>query len=187
MKMEIISEERIYEGIPALPSLVMAVMESSEIREYIDTCCGTERSGGLFLTSGMAVKALVGTMIERGKRPLYRVSDYYPTAPVDKLFGTFVKHESLSDAVIAKRLDTVFNLNTETVLYECYKKLREKYGFSTERLFLDATNYTMFGIKYAESQLEHNAVLIENGIEIKESPMPAYGGNAKDKNNAGFR
>lgn len=41
----------------------------------------------------------------------------------------------------------------------------------------------MFGIKYAESQLEHNAVLIENGIEIKESPMPAYGGNAKDKNN----
>ena len=181
--MEIISEERTYEGIPALPSLVMAVMESSGIREYIDTCCGTERSDCLFLTSGMAVKALVGTMIERGKRPLYCVSDYYSMAPVDKLFGTFVKHESLSDAVIAKRLDTVFNLNTETVLYECYKKLREKYGFSTERLFLDATNYTMFGIKYAESQLEHNAVLIENGIEIKESPMPAYGGNAKDKNN----
>ena len=183
MKMEIISEERTYEGMPALPSLVMAVMESSGIRGYIDACCGTERSDGLFLTSGMAVKALIGTMVERGKRPLYRVSDYYSTAPVDKLFGIFVKHESLSDTVIANRLDTVFNLNTEEVLYECYKKLREKYGFSTKRLFLDATNYTMFGIKYAESQLEHNEVLIKNGIEIKESPMPAYGGNAKDKNN----
>ena len=135
MKMEIISEERTYEGIPALPSLVMAVMESSGIRGYIDSCCGSERSDGLFLTSGVAVKALVGTMIERGKRPLYRVFDYYSTAPIDKLFGTFVEHESLSDAVIAKRLDAVFNLNTEEVLYGCYKKLREKYGFSTERLF----------------------------------------------------
>lgn len=43
--------------------------------------------------------------------------------------------------------------------------------------------YEIFGIKYAESRLKHNAVLIEDGIEIKESPMPAYGGNAEYKNN----
>lgn len=162
--MEIITEERTYEGVPAIPSLVMAAMESSGIREHIDECCRALDQSDCKLSPGMAVKALVGAMVERGKRPLYRVYDYYSTAPVDKLFGPNVKNSSLSDTVLASRLDTVFRLDMQQVQLEIYEMLKEKYGFETKQLFLDATNYTMFGLCYLMAQIEHDLHLKEMGI-----------------------
>lgn len=176
--MEIIREERTYEGIHAIPSLVMAAMESSGIRRHIDDLCGSGK--GCFLSPGMAVKAMVGTMVERGKRPLYRVSDYYSTAPTDRLFGDLVNNNSLSDTVLADRLDDIFALDAEQVLLDCYGKLRDMYGFSSDRLFMDATNYTMFGKKYVETQFSHDTRLMEKGITVKDAPIPAFGGNPKD-------
>ena len=178
--MEIVTEERTYEGIHAIPSLVMAAIESSGIRCHIDELCRDRIGKGCFLSPGMAVKAMVGTMVERGKRPLYRVSDYYSTAPTDKLFGNLVDNNSLSDTVLADRLDDVFELDAEQVLLDCYGKLRDMYGFASDRLFMDATNYTMFGKKYVETQFSHDLKLIENGITVKDSPIPAFGGNPKD-------
>ena len=181
--MEIITDERTYEGIPAIPSLVMAAVESSGIRRHIDELCKDMIGAECFLSPGMAVKAMVGAMIERGKRPLYRICDYYSTAPVDKLFGGCVTVKSLSDTTLAQRLDTIFQLDTRKALLDCYRLLQKKYGFKNDRLFMDATNYTMYGTKYLETQLDHDRRLSENGITIKGSPMPAYGGNAKDNHN----
>ena len=182
-KMEIITDERTYEGVPAIPSIVMAAMESSGIRRHIDELCKDMIGAECFLSPGMAVKAMIGAMIERGKRPLYRICDYYSTAPVDKLFGGCVTEKSLSDTTLAQRLDTIFQLNTRKTLLDCYRLLQKKYGFESDRLFMDATNYTMYGMKYLETQLDHDRRLSDNGITIKESPMPAYGGNAKDNHN----
>lgn len=181
--MEIISEERTYEGVHAIPSLAMALMESSGIRQYIDDACRDMVDPCCFLSPGMAVKAMVGAMVERGKRPLYRVSDYYSTAPTDKLFGPMVGNSSLSDTVLAQRLDTVFRLDTRSVLRNCYGHLRAMYGFDSDCCFLDCTNYTMFGIMYAEAQLSHDQRLIDSGITVGPAPIPAYGGNAKDGHN----
>ena len=162
-RMEIVTEERTYEGIHAIPSLVMAAMESSGIRRHIDELCRDRIGKGCFLSPGMAVKAMVGTMVERGKRPLYCVSDYYSTAPTDKLFGNLVDNNSLSDTVLAERLDDIFELDAEQILLDCYGKLRDMYGFASDRLFMDATNYTMFGKKYVETQFNHDLKLIEKG------------------------
>ncbi len=181
--MEIIAEERTYEGVHAIPSLVMAAMETSGIREYLDECCLKADPEVHRLSAGMAVKAMVGAMVERGKRPLYRMSDYYSTAPADKLFGPMAKNSSLSDTVLASRLDTVFRLDMQEVQLGMYEMLKKKYGFETTLLFLDATNYTMFGQCYLMAQAEHDMRLREKGIEVAESPMPAYGGNAKDGHN----
>ncbi len=181
--MEIITEERTYEGVHAMPSLVMAAMESSGIREHIDKCCRGLDPSDHALSPGMAVKAMVGAMVERGKRPLYRVTDYYSTAPVDKLFGPRVKNCSLSDTALASRLDTVYRLDMQEVQLEIYRMLRDRYGFETKHLFMDATNYTMFGQRYLTAQVEHDMRLKEMGIEVEDAPLPAYGGNAKDGHN----
>lgn len=181
--MEIMKEERTYEGIHAIPALIMGMMEASGVRKLIDDSC-SEADGRCFVLSpGMAVKAMVGTMVERGKMPLYRVEDYYSTAPTDLLFGRGVDSRSLSDTVLAERLDSVFRLDTRKVLLESYRLLTAAYGLSSDRFFMDATNYTMFGRKYLERQLEFDLRLLEDGIEPKESPIPAYGGNAKDGRN----
>ena len=182
-RMEIIRGERTYEGIHAIPSTVMAVMESSGIRRHLDDLCKEKADAACFLSPGMAVKAMVGAMVERGKRPLYRVSDYYSTAPADKLFGPMVDNGSLSDTVLAQRLDTVFSIDTRKALHDCYLLLKEKYGFTSDTCFMDASNYTMYGLKYVETQMNHDQRLAENGITVKESPIPAFGGNAKDGHN----
>ena len=181
--MEIMREERTYEGVHAIPALIMGMMEASGVRKLIDNSCLEMGRSCHDLSPGMAAKAMVGTMVERGKLPLYRVRDYYSTAPADLLFGCGVDSRSLSDTVLAERLDTIFRLDTRKVLLESYRLLATAYGLSSDRFFMDATNYTMFGRRYLERQLEYDLGLLEDGIEPKESPIPAYGGNAKDGRN----
>lgn len=181
--MEIVTDERTYEGLHAVPALVMAAMESSGIRQHIDDQCRSLDSSCCKLSVGMAVKAMLGTMVERGKRPLYQVHNYYSTAPVDKIFGSSVEHCSLSDTVLAERLDTLFLLDGRKVLSRIYELLRDKYGFDSRYMFMDATNYTMFGLKYLEQQVCHDIVMQNKGLGFKQSALPAYGGNAKDGRN----
>ena len=154
-EMEIIRDERTYEGLPAVPALVMALMESSGIRSMIEEECGEDGSTAV-LSAGMTVKALVGAMVERGKRPLYRVGDYFSTAPNDKLFGPYCNAASLSDTNLSHRLNDLFHLDGRMVLYKAYQLLGQKYGFDTRSLFLDGSNYTMFGLKYEETEAEHD-------------------------------
>lgn len=118
--MEIMMEERTYEGIHAVPALVMGMMEASGVRKLIDDSCREIDRRCFDLSPGMAVKAMVGTMVERGKTPLYRVEDYYSTAPTDLLFGRRVSNRSLSDTILAERLDTIFRLDTRKVQLESY-------------------------------------------------------------------
>jgi hypothetical protein len=59
-------DERTYEGIHAVPSMVMAAMETCGIRQRIDDRCRALGLCGCNLSAGMAVKAMVGAMVERG-------------------------------------------------------------------------------------------------------------------------
>ena len=181
--MEIIQDERTYEGLPAVPAMVMALMEDSGIRKMIDDSCRAVDKGCYDLSPGMAVKAMVGAMVERGKRPLYRVEDYYSTAPVDLMFGKDVSNKSLCDTTLANRLDVLFRLDTRSVQLAAYRLLQEKYGFAADCLFMDASNYTMFGLMYVCRQMDFDLALTARGEIPKISPMPAYGGNAKDGHN----
>lgn len=65
--MEIVWDERTYEGVHAVPAMAMAVMEESGIRRLIDDMCRGDSATGHKLSEGMAVKALAGSMMERGK------------------------------------------------------------------------------------------------------------------------
>ena len=85
-------------------------------------------------------------------------------------------NNSLSDTVLADRLDDIFELDAEQVLLDCYGKLRDMYGFASDRLFMDATNYTMFGKKYVEAQFNHDLKLMEKGITVKDSRIPPMAG-----------
>ena len=82
-------ETRRYEGIPTVCGMMMAMLEDMGIRELIDRMCDEAGGNSRLLTTGMAVKAMIGTMFDRGKTPLYRVSSYYPTAPCDILFAVY--------------------------------------------------------------------------------------------------
>ena len=183
MKMEIIEDETTYEGLRAVPAMIMGMMEGTGIRKMIDFECRKIDKGYYDLTPGMAVKAMAGAMADHGKKPLYLLEDYFSTAPVDIMFGKDVYHCSLSDTIFASRLDTIFRLDMKTVLLKAYNMLKEKYGFTSITSFTDASNYTLFGVNYEAQQAMYDADLVLNGITPKEAPKPAYGMNAKDGHN----
>ena len=182
--MEIDRNPKTYEGIPLVPGMMMALMEDSGVRELIDRRCRPYDPSRRELTHGMAAKAIIGTMFEKGKTPLYCVENFYATAPCDLLFGEGVGNDSLSDTNLASRIDIIHASDTVALIDEAYVLITGKLGLERGYCqFIDATNYTMYGEKYVLRELEYEDMLAEKGIYIREAPVPKYGGNAKDKRN----
>jgi transposase len=135
-----------YEGLQFGPALGMAMLEASGIRKMIDKEVPNACTN---LSTGMAAKAMIGTMFTEGMRkPLYRVKAQYATAPVDKLFGPYVKHASLSDTSLASRLDTIFGMDMDGFLWKCREKLCGIYGLTSDAYCMDATNFPFYGASY---------------------------------------
>lgn len=80
--MKIDSSDSEYEGIPFPQALAMALMESAGIREHIDSEAAKTDKSVRNLGTGMACKAMIGTMFsEESRKPLYRVVCQYAAAP----------------------------------------------------------------------------------------------------------
>ena len=138
-----------YEGIQFAPALAMAMLESVGIRELLDTESKAIDPSLRNLTTGMAAKAMIGTMFTEGHRkPLYRVGDQYATAPVDKLFGNFVEHRTLSDTNLSARLDVIFQMRTEELLWRIHTMLCDAFDLESDMYRFDSTNFPFYGLKY---------------------------------------
>jgi len=166
--MKIEDETETYEGFQAMGALAMAMMESTGIREYIDSMCDYD-AARRNLSPGMAVKAMLGPIFGfKHKSPLASINMFYSSAPVDKMFGPKVRHSGLNDSAFGRALDTLFDADREDMIWKCSEMCAERYGLSSDLLFLDATNISL----YATPQEERDGVAV-----------PAYSGHAKDGRN----
>jgi len=156
-----------YEGLQFGPALGMALMESSGIRKMIDDAVPKECVN---LSAGMASKAVIGTMFTEGTRkPLYRVGAQYATTPVERVFGPYVRHASLSSTSIASRLDAISGIDTDALLWKCRETLCGIYGLRSDRYHMDATNFPYYGTGYKD--------------RADGGAMPMYSKNSKAKRN----
>ena len=147
--MEFITEP--YEAIQFAPALAMAMLESTGIRELLDTESKSIDPSLRNLTTGMAAKAMIGTMFTEGTRkPLYRIGDQYATAPVDKLFGNFVEHRTLSDTNLSARLDVMYQMDRDEILWRIHTMLCDRIGLSTYLYRFDSTNFPFYGLRYED-------------------------------------
>ena len=163
--MEFTSES--YEAIQFAPALAMAMLESVGIRELLDHEARTIDPSLRNLSTGMAAKAMIGTMFTEGiRKPLYRVGDQYAIAPVDKLFGNFVEHRTMSDTTLSARLDVIYQMDREEILWRIHTMLCERAGLSTDLYRFDSTNFPFYGLKYED---------------FSEGAMPKYSKTSKNK------
>ena len=140
-----------YEAIQFAPALAMAMLESVGIRRLLDDEAKGIDPSLRNLSTGMAAKAMIGTMFTEGvRKPLYRIGDQYATAPVDKLFGNFVEHRTLSDTNLSAKLDTIFQMDREEVLWRIHTMLCERIGLSTDIYRFDSTNFPFYGVAYED-------------------------------------
>ena len=156
-----------YESIQFAPALAMAMMESTGIRRLLDEEAKNIDGSLRNLSTGMAAKAMIGTMFTEGiRKPLYRIGDQYSTAPVDKLFGNFVEHRTLSDTNLSSRLDVLFKMDTEEILWRIHRILCDMLGLSTDLYRFDSTNFPFYGVSYEDRS---------------EGAIPKYSRTSKNK------
>ena len=147
-----------YEGFQAMGALAMAVMESTGIREYIDSMCDYDEARRI-MSPGMAVKAMLGPIFGfRHRSPLANINLFYSTAPTDLLFGPKVSSDTMNDSAFGRALDTLFEADRREMIWNAAKMCAEKYGLSSDIFHMDATNFSLF----AEPQEERDGVAVPN-------------------------
>lgn len=166
--MKIEYETETYEGFQAMGAFAMAMMESTGIREYIDSMCDYDPARRS-LSPGMAVKAMLGPIFGfKHKSPLANISLFYSSAPTDLLFGPKVGRDCLNDSAFGRALDTLFEADREEMIWKCAEMCAEKYGLSSDVFHMDATNFSLYAVQQEE----------RDGVAV-----PAYSCHAKDGRN----
>lgn len=159
------TDNKAYIGLQAPTALAMALFEQTGLRELIDSKFSIDSR--LKLTPGNAVKALLGNMMgTMRKNSLYNVANPYLSAPVDLLFGEKVDIPSLGGRAFSRNLDRLFRKDLPELTYECYSRLAEFYGLSSNVFNIDSTNFTI------------NAV--GKDADIEGAAVPEWCGHAKD-------
>jgi transposase len=166
--MNIEYEDETYEGFQAMGAFAMALMESTGIREYIDSMCKYDGSRRI-MSPGMAVKAMLGPIFGyKHKSPLANIHMFYSSAPADLLFGPKVTPETMNDSAFGRALDTLFMAPREEMIWRSAEMCSERYGLPSELFYMDATNFSLYAVPQEE----------RDGVAV-----PAYSGHAKDGRN----
>ena len=159
------TDNKAYIGLQTPTALAMALFEQTGLRELIDSKFSIDAR--LKLTPGNAVKALLGNMMgTMRKNSLYNVANPYLSAPVDLLFGEKVDIPALGGRAFSRNLDRLFRKDLPELTYECYSRLAEFYGLSSNVFNIDSTNFTI------------NAV--GKDADIEGAAVPEWCGHAKD-------
>lgn len=122
------SEE--HEIIGAAKALIMSLMESTGIRSLIDSLFPDDDENEL--STGMAVKYLIGNALCTDLTPFFLIEHHYGGAPCDLLFGA--KAEDLTADNIGRCLDRLSCADPASVISKASDLCRRKYGFTAGAL-----------------------------------------------------
>lgn len=134
-----------FEGLAAASAIMMALAENSGIRALIDTKCSFDRTQRI-LSPGMCVKCMIGPIYDFGnKLPLVAVERYYIGVPCDMIFGKNVGYRNLNDDALGRGLDTLAENDLSRLMHESSELCMRKYGFVSQHLHDDGSNYKFYG------------------------------------------
>lgn len=145
-----------FPSLPPATALYFSVLEQSGCRELVRNGLkaleAEKRKRGAKvplrnLTADMALKAISGTNFTNGQRyPLYEVSSFYSSSPTNIIFGAHVKPRSLSDTVLAKRMEELVDLDRDAVMRGIAGKVNGFFGLSSDDYYLDQTDVDYYGV-----------------------------------------
>ena len=143
-------EPQDFEGLPAVTAMYFAVLEQSGCMGMLhDLEAEVWRGVGApcrKLGMAQAFKACTGTFFTSGVRmPLYHVKYLYENSPTDLLFGPHVEVRSLSDTVLAQRLEELAALDTDELTYGFGRRIEGFFGLGSDDYVLDNTDVDFDG------------------------------------------
>lgn len=150
----------------ALP-ILSAICEKIRLAENIDDNIDSDQSNRI-VSTGVAVKAMVMNIVAK-RRALYKLDEFYDVTDTEKLFGEGIHAHNLTDDVMARALDELYEMGPKRIMTETAMSIINKYDIPVTSIHADTTSKSLYGA-YASSNDEGEAVHITRGHSKDHRP-----------------
>ena len=138
--------------------LVAGMCNEIGIKDIIDSACG-KQAKNKNLTFGECIVCMILNGLGFVGRTLYLYSQYFEDKPIDHLLDKPVRPQNISDNVLGRTLDKLFELDVSKLFSYIALQAMKKLGIQVKSLHLDATSFHVDG-EY-ESLLEQRESRIQ--------------------------
>lgn len=121
------------------------------------------------VSHGDAVLAMILNGLGFHSRTLHMFSGFFETKPVSKLLAKDIEAHHLTDDVLGRTLDALYESNV-SVLYQCIaEKVVDNLGLTTDSVHLDITSFHVDG-EYKQDDDDANTIQIVKGYSRDHRP-----------------
>jgi transposase len=176
--------------------IVSGIYDELEIGKVIDEVL--PKFGQHKLAHSIVVKAMILNCLGFVDSRLYMYSQYFETLPVERLLGSEISASDLTDDVLGRTLDEIYEANSTQLFMKLALKMMGIVNIRTQLLQCDTTNFSVYGdykhidgnsaieITYGHAKDGRDDLQrFGLGIITNQYGIPlfakAYSGNASDK------
>ena len=123
--------------------IVSGIYDELEIGKVIDEVL--PKLGHHKLAHSIVVKAMILNCLGFVDSRLYMYSQYFETLPVEKLLGSGINASDLTDDVLGRTLDEIYNADSTQLFMKLALKMMEIVDIRTQLLQCDTTNFSVYG------------------------------------------
>ncbi|MCH2057217.1 MAG: IS1634 family transposase [Thalassotalea sp.] len=120
------------------------------------------------VSHGDAVLAMILNGLGFHSRTLHMFSDYFETKPVAKLLAKDIEAQHLTDDVLGRTLDALYEADVSVLYQAIAEHVVDKLGLKTDSVHLDITSFHVDG-EYAQDE-ELNAIKLVKGYSRDHRP-----------------
>lgn len=114
---------------------IVAVMNKDiGIAEIIDEIIGVHEYQKV--THGQSTMAMICNMLAILQRPLYLLSNFIDSKPVDRLLSKDIPADAFNDDVLGRTLDKLYEVGLESIFMRINSTVFKKYGNINPHIFM---------------------------------------------------
>ncbi len=123
--------------------IVSGIYDELEIGSVIDEVL--PKVGQHKLAHSHVLKAMILNCLGFTDSRLYMYPQYFETIPIERLLGPGITASDLSDDVLGRTLDSIYDVDPTQLFMRISLKMMEKINLKTQLLHCDTTNFSVYG------------------------------------------
>ena len=123
--------------------IVAGIYDMLGIGEVIDRALPKTRHHKL--PHSVVVKAMILNTLGYSGQRLYMYTNFFKTVPVEHLLGEGVIADDITDDVLGRTLDAIFEYGATKLYNEIVNSIMQRHSLGTELIHVDTTNFSVHG------------------------------------------
>jgi len=151
--------------------IVAAVCREIGLAEWLDA---QDEHTHERVSVGTATVAMILNGLGFSNRRLYLVPQFFATKPVERLLGTGISAEDLSDDCLGRALDWLYAHDPTTLFAGIALQARQRFGIAARQVHVDTTSFSVSGIYAPEKPEKSEERVPEPAAEPAAGDLDAH-------------